>query len=158
VDVYNAVRYSSSFCHRVALDAPCFGASSFFYALNLLEIEVADMCLKLSDRAGFVDTYLRLNIQEEQVFQVEVGTLEQAEQGDIMQIVTSWMERGIVEGERSGEVRLVLRLLVRRVRTLPTDIEAQVQALALPQLEALGEALLDFTQLSDLTDWLQGNS
>jgi predicted transposase YdaD len=100
------------------------------------------------------------------VFQVEVGTLEETEQGDIMQIVTSWMERGIVEGieqgrtegERSGEVRLVLRQLTRRLDTLPISVEAQVQALALPQLEALGEALLDFTQMSDLTDWLQGNS
>jgi Domain of unknown function (DUF4351) len=158
VDVYNAVRDSSSFCHRVALDAPCFGTSSFFYALNLLEIEVADIRLKLSDRAGFVDTYLQLNVQEEQVFQTEVGTLEATAQENIMQIVTSWMERGMVEGERSGEVRLVLRLLVRRVGTLPSDVEAQVQALDLPQLEALGEALLDFTQMSDLTDWLQGNS
>jgi Domain of unknown function (DUF4351) len=38
---------------------------------------------------------------------------------------------------------------------LPTSVEAQVQVLALPQIEALGEALLDFAQLSDLTDWLQ---
>jgi Domain of unknown function (DUF4351) len=64
------------------------------------------------------------------------------------------MEQGIAEGDRS----LVLRLLARRVGTLPTSVEAQVQALALPQLEALGEALLDFAKLSDLTDWLQGNS
>jgi predicted transposase YdaD len=108
------------------------------------------------DRAGFVDTYLQLNVKEEQVFQTEVGTLEETEQENIMQIVTSWMEQGIVEGieqgrtegERSGEVRLVLRLLVRRVGTLPPDVEAQVQALALPQIEALGEALLDFSQMS----------
>jgi hypothetical protein len=103
--------------------------------------------------SGFVDTYLRLNVQEEQVFQTEVGTLEETEREDIMQIVTSWMEQGIVEGERS----LVLRQLTRRLGTLPMSAEAQVQALALPQLEALGEALLDFVQLSDLTDWLQSN-
>jgi Domain of unknown function (DUF4351) len=64
--------------------------------------------------------------------------------------------------EQAGAVRearsLVLRQLTRRVGTLPTRAEAQVQALALPQLEALGEALLDFTQLDDLTDWLQENS
>ena len=77
-----------------------------------------------------------------------------------MQIVTSWMEQGIAEGEQrgrtEGERSLVLRQLVRRVGTLPTTIEAQVHALALPQLEALGEALLDFARLDDLTDWLQG--
>jgi predicted transposase/invertase (TIGR01784 family) len=116
--------------------------------------------------SGFVDTYLKLNVQEEQVFQVEVGTLEETEREDLMQIVTSWMERGIEQGIAEGEQRgrvegersLVLRQLTRRLGTLPMSAEAQVQALALPQLEALGEALLDFVQLSDLTDWLQSNS
>jgi predicted transposase/invertase (TIGR01784 family) len=116
--------------------------------------------------SGFVDTYLKLNVQEEQVFQVEVGTLEETEREDIMQIVTSWMERGIERGIAEGEQRgraegersLVLRQLTRRLGTLPVSAEAQVQALALPQLEALGEALLDFVQLSDLTEWLQSNS
>jgi predicted transposase/invertase (TIGR01784 family) len=112
--------------------------------------------------SGFVDTYLRLNVEEEQVFQVEVGTLEETEREEIMQIVTSWMEQGIAEGEQRGRAKgeraLVLRQLTRRLGTLPTSIEAQVQALALPQLEALGEALLDFAQLSDLTDWLQSHS
>jgi predicted transposase/invertase (TIGR01784 family) len=115
--------------------------------------------------SGFVDTYLQLNVEEEQVFQTEVGTLEGTEREGIMQIVTSWMERGIeqgiaegrTEGRAEGERSLVLRLLRRRVGTLPTSVEAQVQALDLPQLEALGEALLDFAQLSDLTDWLQSN-
>jgi hypothetical protein len=65
-----------------------------------------------------------------------------------MQIVTSWMEQGIAEG-RSDEARsLVLRQLTRRLQlsTLPSSVEAQVQDLALPQLEALGEALLGFCQ------------
>jgi predicted transposase YdaD len=48
-------------------------------------------------------------------------------------------QRGRTEGEKS----LILRLLSRRVGTLPAGVEAQVQALELPRLEALGEALLD---------------
>ncbi len=59
-------------------------------------------------------------------------------------------QRGRTEGERS----LILRQLTRRVGTLPAG---QVQALALPQLEALGEALLDFSELDDLVGWLRGN-
>jgi predicted transposase YdaD len=66
------------------------------------------------------------------------------------EILAEGEQRGRTEGERS----LVLRQLSRRLGTLPTSVEVQVQALALPQLEALGEALLDFVQLSDLTDWL----
>jgi predicted transposase/invertase (TIGR01784 family) len=122
--------------------------------------------------SGFVDTYLRLNVQEEQVFQESVGTLEGIEREGIMQIVTSWMEQGIAEGRTEGiaegeqrgrtegrteEARsLILRQLTRRLGTLPVTVEAQVQALALPQLEALGEALLDFAELGDLVEWLRG--
>jgi Domain of unknown function (DUF4351) len=40
--------------------------------------------------------------------------------------------------------------------TLSATVEVQVHALALPELEDLGEALLDFTGLDDLTDWLRG--
>jgi Domain of unknown function (DUF4351) len=40
------------------------------------------------------------------------------------------------------------------VGTFPADVEGQVQALALPQLEALGEVLLDFAGLEDLVGWL----
>jgi hypothetical protein len=49
----------------------------------------------------------------------------------------------------------VLRQLIHRVGTLPANVEAQVQALALPQLEALGEALSDFAEAGDLERWLR---
>jgi hypothetical protein len=34
------------------------------------------------------------------------------------------------------------------------DLEAQIKALPLVQIEELGEALLDFSQMSDLVAWL----
>jgi predicted transposase YdaD len=68
------------------------------------------------------------------------------------------LQEGIAEGEQrgrtEGERSLVLRQLTRRLGTLPTSVESQVQALALPQLEALGEALLDFSEPADLDEWL----
>jgi predicted transposase/invertase (TIGR01784 family) len=109
--------------------------------------------------SGFVDTYLRLNVQEEQVFQESVGTLEGTEREGIMQIVTSWMEQGIAEGEQAGAVRearsLILRQLTRRVGQVSPSLTSQVESLNLEKLESLGEALLDFSQPSDLTDWLR---
>jgi predicted transposase/invertase (TIGR01784 family) len=111
--------------------------------------------------SGFVDTYLRLNMQEEQVFQNEVGTLEESEQEDIMQIVTSWMEQGIAKGRTEGRTEearsLILRQLIRRFGTFSVRMKTEVQSLNLQQLEALSEALLDFDQLSDLTDWLHSS-
>jgi hypothetical protein len=53
--------------------------------------------------SGFVDTYLRLNTQEEGMFQSEIGKLEESEQAGVMQIVTSWMEQGIERGIEQGE-------------------------------------------------------
>ncbi|WP_236738898.1 DUF4351 domain-containing protein [Chroogloeocystis siderophila] len=37
---------------------------------------------------------------------------------------------------------------------IPQEVREQIQALSLEQLEALGEALLDFTAFEDLRDWL----
>ncbi len=53
---------------------------------------------------------------------------------------------------------LVLRQLTRRVGELAPEMRAQIQQLRVAQLEELGEALLDFSSMQDLTDWLQGSS
>ena len=63
-------------------------------------------------------------------------------------------EEGREEGRQEGEVNLVLRLLARRVGPIPSERETQIRQLSLTQLEALGEALLDFSEVSDLTAWL----
>ncbi len=111
--------------------------------------------------SGFVDTYLRMNVEEEQVFQTAIGTLEESEREGIMQIVTSWMEQGIAEGraegEQVGEARLVLRQLARRIGEVDSELRSKVQTLSLTKLESLGEALLDFSQPADLVKWLEGN-
>ena len=41
--------------------------------------------------------------------------------------------------------------------SLPPQLVAQVQQLTVPQLEDLGEALLDFRGLADLEGWLREN-
>jgi predicted transposase/invertase (TIGR01784 family) len=61
-----------------------------------------------------------------------------------------------LEGRTEEARSLILRQLTRRLGTLPVTVEAQVQALALQQLETLGEALLDFAGLDDLVGWLRG--
>jgi hypothetical protein len=56
---------------------------------------------------------------------------------------------------QEGEIRLVLRLLIRQLGELSPETRSQIQSLSLPQLEALADALLDFSQPSDLQDWLR---
>ncbi len=103
--------------------------------------------------SGFVDTYLQLNPTEEQLFQAEIDKMQLVEQEQIMEIVTSWMERGMERGAER-ETALVMRLLTRRLSGLSASLEAQVRQLSIEQVENLGEALLDFSSETDLVNWL----
>lgn len=75
-------------------------------------------------------------------------------------------ERGKQEGKQEQTQALVIRLLQRRVGSLSPEVREQIQSLSLEQLEALSEALLDFSAISqaetaepnaDLLNWLQAN-
>lgn len=103
--------------------------------------------------SGFVDTYLTLTESEEQAFGEELGRIEPEEKEQVMQIVTSWMRTGIEQGRREGEVSIVMRQLKRKVGELNPEVEAKVRELPDSQLEALSEALLDFTSINDLIYW-----
>jgi predicted transposase YdaD len=88
----------------------------------------------------------------------EVGESIDTEAQELMMQLSpayiKWREETLQEGRQEGEALLVLRLLVRRVGELTPEVRSQIQSLSLPELEALGEALLDFSALSDLLDWL----
>ena len=63
------------------------------------------------------------------------------------------------EEAKQSEVNLVLRLLTRRLgQAMPSPIKTQVHSLSFNQLEALAEALLDFTSLADLEAWLASDA
>ncbi len=70
------------------------------------------------------------------------------------QILQEGEQRGEQRGRLEGEVQLVLRLLNRRVGLLDETLQQQITRLPLEQLEALGEALLDFSLVEDLQTWL----
>ena len=61
---------------------------------------------------------------------------------------------GEARGEARGEAKVTLRLLNRRCGPLDAATTARIQALPLDELEALAEALLDFTGPVDLSNWL----
>ena len=68
-----------------------------------------------------------------------------------MQITTSWMRQGIEQGEK----KLTLRLLKRKIGQISPNLETEIMSLNIEQIEALGEALLDFSNLDDLINWLK---
>jgi Domain of unknown function (DUF4351) len=108
--------------------------------------------------SGFVDTYLRLNAQEQAVFQEELATIRPAERERVVQIVTSWMEEGLQQGRQEGAkseaLTYTLRLLIHRLGNIPPETQARVSQLAVSELENLGIAALDFSSPMDLIRWL----
>ncbi|MEB3265096.1 MAG: DUF4351 domain-containing protein, partial [Cyanobacteriota bacterium] len=63
-------------------------------------------------------------------------------------------QEGQQEGRQVEAAALTVRLLQRRCGTLSSQQQARIQALPLPRLEALADALLDFEGAEDLAAWL----
>ncbi|NJM64352.1 MAG: DUF4351 domain-containing protein [Acaryochloris sp. RU_4_1] len=63
--------------------------------------------------------------------------------------------KGEAKGKIEEGLNLVLRQLNRRFGSIAPSTETQIRSLSLSQLEELGEALLDFSNLSDLDEWLR---
>jgi hypothetical protein len=112
--------------------------------------------------SGFVDNYLRLTPPEEVQFRSEIDLLPLSiEKEQIMEITTSWMERGIEQGMERGKIEgeqsLVIKQLARKLGNISDELLTQINCLDLESVESLGEALLSFQKLEDLTTWLTEN-
>jgi predicted transposase YdaD len=64
------------------------------------------------------------------------------------------------EAQQEGEANLTLRLLRRKlnIEIIPQPLESMIRDLPVERIEALGEALLDFSSFSDLERWLEQGS
>ncbi len=101
--------------------------------------------------AGFFETYLKLNREEEEQFSRELGRLDSKEVDVIMQITTSWHEKGRMEGRMEGEARgeikgkvekareVICKYLTRRFGGKTTDLQQKVQQIT--NLEVLDYVL-----------------
>jgi flagellar biosynthesis/type III secretory pathway protein FliH len=116
--------------------------------------------------SGFVDTYLKLNAEEERLFKADIAEMIPETREVVMEIVTSWMEEGIEQGIQQGiqqgmqrEIQVVVqRLLSKRIGNISPELQARISQLSFSQLEELAEAVLDFSSVADLVTWLQGVS
>jgi hypothetical protein len=107
--------------------------------------------------SGFVDTYLRLNQREEQLFEIELKQSNLIEEEQVMEIVTSWMEKGIEQGIEQGEQKLINRLIKRRFNT-SEDVENRINNLSISQIENLADVIFDLQSLDDLILWLNSQT
>jgi Uma2 family endonuclease len=83
-----------------------------------------------------LETYVEVAQRAEQEAQARQAAMAQVEQG--------------LERERA----FILRLLRRSVSEIPPALQTRIESLSQAQLEDLGEASLDFTEVADLASWL----
>jgi hypothetical protein len=105
--------------------------------------------------AAFVSIYLPLDTHETELFQAELDTWQEETKETVVELMTEWEVKGRIEGRTDERQELVLRLLTRKVGPLPEAVQSRVVALPPEMLLDLSEALLDFSSLNDLTDWLK---
>ncbi|WP_377479405.1 MAG: Rpn family recombination-promoting nuclease/putative transposase [Microcoleus anatoxicus] len=58
------------------------------------------------------------------------------------------------DATKNAQLSLILRQIVKRLGTIDAETENRIRQLSLEDLEKLGDAVLDFKNMSDLTDWL----
>lgn len=78
-----------------------------------------------------------------------------AQEKGFHQGIEQGIERGVEQGLHAGRIQSITRQLRRLFGALDEDDLTAIQALTVPQLDRLSEDLLDFTQLADLSAWLQ---
>ncbi|MFM9047041.1 MAG: DUF4351 domain-containing protein [Cyanobium sp.] len=76
------------------------------------------------------------------------------EERGLVQGLEQGREQGLEQGLKIGELEITLRLLRRRCAGLTPSQEDRIRGLAVPQLEALADALLEFQGAADLEAWL----
>jgi len=112
---------------------------------------------------GFVDTYLRLDTEEQITYQAELDKLAPVEKEKLMEVTMSWREqalqeglqRGLQQGKQEGMLSVITHLIERRFGPLDAAMRERIAVLTPDQLESLGDALLDFSGVEDLAAWLK---
>ncbi|MGK7898760.1 MAG: Rpn family recombination-promoting nuclease/putative transposase [Xenococcus sp. (in: cyanobacteria)] len=120
--------------------------------------EVSLLIDKLKDRREQSNIAAATSILAGLVLNKEV--IKQVLREEIMQesvIYQDIKEQGIKQGLQQGQASLVLRQLKRRIGEVESGDETHITGLSIEQLEALGEALLDFSSRDDLLAWLANN-
>jgi predicted transposase YdaD len=93
-----------------------------------------------------VDAMLEIELQQTRVYREAVA------EGEVIGEARG-EARGLEIGQQQ-ERALVIKLLGRKLGKIPPQLERQVAALSIERVEALGEALLDFTTIAELQAWL----
>ena len=98
-----------------------------------------------------VEKMLDITFEETRVFQEvkEEAMREGRKEG---------LQEGRQEGRKEEAASLIVRQLEKRFGELPEDVRTSISELTITVLEELGEALLDFLDISEVQNWLAEHS
>ncbi|MCL1464618.1 Rpn family recombination-promoting nuclease/putative transposase [Argonema galeatum] len=65
------------------------------------------------------------------------------------------LEEGRIEGKQEEALKMVMRPLTHRFGVLDGELQSRLGGLSVEELEDLNEALFDFSDISDLVNWLE---
>lgn len=106
---------------------------------------------QLNWRLGEIEPALLERVRElspEQLDNLAVALFNFSEVRDL----ADWLDQ---QQPRERTVDLIIRQLKRRLGEVEPVLIEQVRRLPIVELEALAEALLDFSEVADLVDWLE---
>jgi hypothetical protein len=126
----------------------------FFLSLAAAKLQGMDQQLVLD----FFSKYQRLNDQEALQLHRELGKVKtDSAREAAMNLTNPFIRLGMHQGFHQGQAEMVLRLLSRRLGKLSSSQGKSIRKLPTDKIEALGEALLDFTSIADLRRWMKEN-
>jgi len=125
--------------------------------LNSAETET-EFRLKLDlIEAILVNKFPKLTIEEVQKM-LNLREADVTQTRFYQEVLQIGRREGSQQGMQQGEANMVIRLLTRRCGKLTSSQIKKVRSLSLDQLDALGDALLDFQHLPDLENWFSSNN
>jgi len=119
--------------------------------------EARDLLARSSAEVSDARTQQKIVELVETIFVYKFPTLSSKEISDMLRLSDLKHTRVYQEGREEEGFKIILSQLQYRLGGLAPELETQVERLSLPQVEALGKALLDFSQPQDLVLWLQAN-
>jgi predicted transposase/invertase (TIGR01784 family) len=121
-------------------------------------LEKAETEIEFERRLSLIETILANkfpDLTKEMIMQIlDLKQMDITQSLFYQEIIQEGRQKGLQEGRQEGEAGLVIRLLRRRLGQLADNHVEQIQKLSVPQLEDLGEALLDYTEMADLVGFL----
>ena len=114
--------------------------------LATLKLDVA----KTRMISGFVDSYLKLDKEEEKIFQNQINKINSEEKQKIMVITTSWKEEGIKEGRKLELIESILEILEFKSIKISDILEEKVKALNIAQLKQLRKLALESNNIEEI--------